>query len=73
MDAHVVAHLEYFMNTLSIDYKCQTENPFKNPDDFPALLFKPNDIIGAVSDMTMESVAEESSSSDSMIDEDEKA
>ena len=35
-------------------------------------MFKPSDMSGATSDITMESVAEESSSSDSMIDEDEK-
>ena len=66
MDSDTVAHLEYFMNTLSFDYKCQTENPFQDPCEFPALQFKPNDL-----DVTMESVIEESSdsSSDSMIDE----
>lgn len=69
LDTDTVAHLEYFMNTLSFDYKCQTEDPFKNPDEFPALQFKPNDL-----DVTMESVVEEASdsSSDSMIDEQEK-
>lgn len=73
MDADTVAHLEYFMNTLSFDYKCQTENPFDNPNDFPALMFKPNDMAGATSDFTMDSVVEESSSnsSDSVIDEDD--
>lgn len=69
LDTDTVAHLEYFMNTLSFDHKCQTDNPFQNPSHYPALQFKPNDL-----DVTMESVAEESSgsSSDSMIDEQEK-
>ncbi|CDW85236.1 UNKNOWN [Stylonychia lemnae] len=32
-----VAHLEFFYNTLLMSYN--TENPFKNPEEFPALLY----------------------------------
>jgi hypothetical protein len=56
MPPNVIAHLEYFMNTLNLDYKSQTENPFENPTVYPALNYK-----GAVeavcggSDVIMES------------------
>lgn len=34
----IVAHFEYFYNTLMFSH--QTENPFLNPPQYPALLFK---------------------------------
>ena len=36
-----VAHLEFFYNTLLMSY--QTENPFKQPEEFPALLYTQNE------------------------------
>jgi hypothetical protein len=36
----MVAHLEYFYNTLI--YSNKTDNPFANPNQYPALLFEEN-------------------------------
>jgi succinate dehydrogenase flavin-adding protein (antitoxin of CptAB toxin-antitoxin module) len=36
----IVAHLEYFMNTLNFDHKSKTKNPFENPEEYPALMYK---------------------------------
>lgn len=36
----IVSHLEYFYNTLMFSH--QTENPFVNPPQYPALLFEEN-------------------------------
>jgi hypothetical protein len=36
----IVAHLEFFYNTLIVNHN--TENPFVNPDSYPALLYKEN-------------------------------
>ena len=36
----IVAHLEFFYNTLIVSHK--TENPFGNPNSYPALLYKDN-------------------------------
>lgn len=36
----IVAHFEYFMNTLNMGYKHQTENPFDHPLKYPALMYK---------------------------------
>lgn len=33
----IVSHLEYFYNTLNCAHKA--ENPFRKPENFPALLF----------------------------------
>jgi hypothetical protein len=60
MKPEIVAHLEYFYNTLNIDHKNKSENPFDNPDDFPALTYKDGDRLS--SDVIME--GEESESSD---------
>lgn len=60
MKAEIVAHLEYFYNTLNIEHKIKIENPFDNPNDYPALNHKIGDKIG--SDVIMESG--ESSSED---------
>ena len=35
-----MAHLEYFMNTLNMEHKSKTENPFENPYRYPAFLYK---------------------------------
>jgi hypothetical protein len=35
-----VAHLEFFYNTLQMSHK--TENPFENPEKYPALLYEEN-------------------------------
>lgn len=40
LSPEIVAHLEYFMNTLNLGYKSQTENPFENPAKYPALQYK---------------------------------
>jgi len=59
MKPETVAHLEYFYNTLNIDHKNRTENPFEKPDDYPAFNYKAG-TIGA--DVIMEGA--ESSSDD---------
>lgn len=59
MKAEIVAHLEYFFNTLNIDHKNRSENPFDKPEDYPALNHK----IGKIgADIIMES--QETSSED---------
>ena len=40
LSPEIVAHLEYFMNTLNMGHKAETENPFLNPEMYQALLFK---------------------------------
>jgi TATA-box binding protein (TBP) (component of TFIID and TFIIIB) len=40
MTTYIVAHLEYFMNTLNYDLKSKTENPFYNPSRYPALQYR---------------------------------
>lgn len=40
LDNETVAHLEYFMNTLNMEHKSKTENPFENPFRYPAFLYK---------------------------------
>ena len=59
MKADIVAHLEYFYNTLNIDHKNQTCNPFDKPEDYPAFSYRAG-TIGA--DVIME--GQESSSDD---------
>ena len=36
----IVAHIEYFMNTLNMDLKGQTENPFEDTEKYAAFQFK---------------------------------
>ena len=36
----IVSHLEYFYNTLLLNH--DTENPFHNPSNYPALLYFDN-------------------------------
>lgn len=67
---NIVAHLDYFMNTLNFDHKSGSENPFKNTEKYLALNYKEN---LSSSDVIMES-KESSSESDEnhpMIDDDE--
>jgi hypothetical protein len=65
------------MNTLNIDHKSKTENPFENPDKYPALMYKTSLDNLSGSDVIMESQeCSGSSSSDSesdkpMIDDDD--
>jgi hypothetical protein len=40
LNNETVAHLEYFMNTLNMEHKTKTENPFENPYRYPAFLYK---------------------------------
>lgn len=39
LSPEIVAHLEYFRNTLNLGLKSETENPFDLPDKYPALQF----------------------------------
>ena len=41
LEPNVVAHYDYFINTLNFKYKMEAENPFKCPENYPALLYKP--------------------------------
>jgi hypothetical protein len=68
----IVAHFEYFMNTLNMGYKNQTENPFDHPLKYPALLYKGMTMMESPlkSDAIMESVERKSSSSSSDDDDD---
>ena len=66
MKPEIVAHLDYFMNTLNIDHKNKTENPFENPNKYPALMYKMMVDNLSGSDVIMESQeCSDSSSSDS--------
>lgn len=67
----IVAHFEYFMNTLNMGYKNQTENPFDFPLKYPALQYRGMTIIHSASnsDAIMESAEPESSSSSSESEE----
>lgn len=49
LNTEIVANLEYFMNTLNICYKARTENPFDNPNKYPALLYKGKSKIDSIS------------------------
>ena len=49
LNTEIVANLEYFMNTLNICHKAKTENPFDNPGNYPALLFKGKSVIDIIS------------------------
>lgn len=40
LSPEIVAHLEYFMNTLNLMYRSKTVNPFEKVVKYPALLFK---------------------------------
>lgn len=53
----VVAHFEYFMNTLNMSHKNQTENPFDQPLKYPALQYRGMTILKSQtnSDAIMES------------------
>ena len=42
----IIAHLDYFYNTLALDYN--TENPFAFPDAYPALLYEENESPGTL-------------------------
>ena len=35
----VVAHLEFFMNTLNFEHKANSENPFDNPEKYQAFTY----------------------------------
>lgn len=61
----IVAHLEYFMNTLNLEYKSKTDNPFKNPSRYPALHYRML-TDGVSSDAIIESKESSSSSSSDM-------
>lgn len=37
MSPLIVAHFEYFMNTLNMHHRNNTENPFDYPNKYPAL------------------------------------
>ena len=41
MNANIVAHLEYFHNTLNVEHKSHPnhENPFKSIENYPALTY----------------------------------
>lgn len=40
LSPEIVAHYEYFMNTLNMSHKYNTENPFEHPLKYPALQYK---------------------------------
>lgn len=69
----VVAHFEYFMNTLNMSHKNQTENPFDAPLKYPALQYRGMTVLQShtSSDAIMESADGSSSSSSSEIDANE--
>lgn len=57
----IVAHFEYFMNTLNMNHKNHTENPFDCPQKYPALQYKSMALVPSQSnsDAIMESVRQE--------------
>jgi len=48
------------MNTLNICYKARTENPFENPNKYPALLYKGKSMIESFSQSENISKSEDS-------------
>lgn len=66
MSPLIVAHFEYFMNTLNMHHRNNTENPFDCPNKYPALQYKGLTVIDSPSgsDAFMEEI--ESSSDDEL-------
>ena len=48
----IVAHLDFFMNTLNFEHKINSENPFDHPEKYPAFSFNEFEVDG---DAIMES------------------
>lgn len=58
MSPIIVAHYEYFMNTLNMNHRNCTENPFDCPNKYPALQYKGLTVVDSpsCSDAYMEEV-----------------
>lgn len=71
MNPNIVAHLEYFNNTLNAEHKNHPnhENPFKHKDLYPALDYVAPD--KDVLDSIKESQTENNSDDESLVDKDE--
>jgi hypothetical protein len=71
LNADIVAHLEYFHNTLNAEHKNHVnhENPFKNIENYPALTYvaSDNDQLASVE----ESQNEEIEDIDGLVDNNE--
>ena len=63
LNNETIAHLEYFMNTLNMEHKSNTENPFENPYRYPAFLYK------GPTEESSENTSDEDSDMDGIIDE----
>ena len=60
LTAEVVAHLEYFMNTLNFGLKSKVENPFEHQDKYPALLYKGESKVSVFSESYKDSLLDDS-------------
>lgn len=71
LSPEIVAHLEYFMNTLNLGLKSLTENPFENLAKYPALQYKGESKVSQFSKSYLNSElydSEESEEDDCLID-----
>lgn len=66
----IVAHLQYFYNTLNFAHAVNTDNPFKNPKEYPALLYEDGLSPGTLLDKNMKLIfpsSEQSEGKDSLL------